>query len=50
MLQEAWSWEMPSGRSLGDTERPVEELIITLRVGTEDEEPGQASTVTGLIP
>lgn len=29
--------ELPSGRSLGDAERPVEELPITLGMGTEEE-------------
>lgn len=42
--------ELPSGRSLRDAERPVEELLITLGVGTEEEGPRKASKVIGLIP
>lgn len=42
--------ELLSVRSLEDTERSVGELLITLRVETEDEGPGEASRVTGLIP
>lgn len=38
--------ELLSGKSLGDVGRPVEGMLITPRVGTEDEGPGEVSKVT----
>ena len=38
--------ELLSGKSLGDAGRPVEGMLITLRVGTEDEGPGEVSKAT----